>query len=99
MTSKIQPLPNINPHEIARKGEEIYQTKFKEKLEKNYFGKFVAIEVDSGEYFVGDTLAAASDKAKKKFPGAVTYIKKIGFPAVFRMPGAFQPPSYGSLYR
>lgn len=98
MSIKVQTLPSINPAEIARKGEEIYEKKLKDKFEKDYFGKFVAIEVDSGEHFLGDTMIEASNRAKKKFPAKITYIKKIGFPAVFTMPGTFQQPSYGSVF-
>ena len=98
MTSKIQLLPNINPAEIARKGEEIYEKKLKDKIEKDYFGKIVAIEVDSGEYFLGDTTIEASNRAKKRFPDKITYLKKIGFPAVFTMSHHFKSPSYGSFF-
>jgi len=99
MTSKIQPLPNINPAEIARKGEEIYQRELKAKFEKTHFGKYIAIEVDSGEYFLGENQIDVSSKAKKKFPDKITYLIKIGYPAVVTMSHHFKPPSYGSIFR
>lgn len=98
MSTKVKPLPTINPNEIARKGEEIYEKNLKDKIEKDYYGKFVAIEVETGKYFLGETLDEASNKAKKKYPDKINYIKKIGFPAVFTMSHHFKPSLYGSTF-
>lgn len=74
-------LPQIDPEEIAKKGEEIYQRKFREKYEPDFNGKFLAIEIEFEEGFLGDTSAEALEKAKEKYPQKIFYIKKIGFPA------------------
>jgi hypothetical protein len=46
----------INVHAIIKKGELIYSKQLKAKLEKKYFGKIVAIDPDTGDYFLGDTI-------------------------------------------
>ncbi len=69
---------------LPEAGEEIYERKLKAKLEPKYKGKFVVIEVESGKYFVGDTLGEAADKAEAKFPHKVFYIKRIGFKTAFK---------------
>ncbi len=97
MNTTIKPLISVNTQEIARKGEEIYQKELKEKLEKEYIGKFVAIEVESGEYFLGETQMEATTKARKKFPDKITYLVKIGFPAVITMSNRLSSSSYGSI--
>ena len=74
-------LTQINPEEIAKKGEEIYQRKFKGQYEPNFNGKFLVIEIGSEEGFLGNTSAQALEKAKEKYPQKIFYIKKIGFPA------------------
>ncbi len=74
-------LSTINTREIAKKGEEIYQRKFKEKYEPSFNGKFFAIEIETEEGFLGDTLVEAVEKAKEKYPEKIFYIKKVGFTA------------------
>jgi hypothetical protein len=72
----------VNAKELVAKGKVVYE-RFRKKLEKKYFGKFVAIEVESGDYFLGDTLAEADTKARAKHPDKVFYAVRIGFPTAF----------------
>ena len=63
---------------LVTKGEEIYEEN-KEKLEKAYLGKIVAIEIESGTVAgVGDTLDEAYEKASRKRPGKKFYFRKVG---------------------
>lgn len=71
----------VSPEELTEKGEEIYSRIGKE-LEEKYLGKFAAIDVESGEYFIGDRVVEAVRKARKKHPRKVFYIKRIGFKAL-----------------
>ncbi|MGH7453365.1 MAG: hypothetical protein ACRENG_18590, partial [bacterium] len=75
------------PDEIDRldEGEEIYRRKLKKKLEPKYNGKIIAIEVESGKYFIGDTLGEAGDKARAVFPDKIFFFMRIGpNPAVYK---------------
>ncbi len=62
---------------VLAKGKEIY-LKIKDQLEPNHNGKIVAIDVDSGEYFIGDTLIEANDKAREKYLNKQLYFARIG---------------------
>ncbi len=62
---------------VLAKGKEIY-LKIKDQLEQNHSGKIVAIDVDSGEYFVGETLIEANDKAREKYLNKQLYFARIG---------------------
>lgn len=73
--------------ELIQKGQKYYEEELKTKLEKKYLGKFVAIEVGSGKYFIGDTLEEALEKAKKKFPDKIFHSIKIGSPGIFTSSG------------
>lgn len=96
MTRALASLPVINTQEFAQKGEEIYG-KMKDKLEKKYYGKFVAIEIGSGKYFIGDEQTDAIKKAKDKFPKSVFYIARPGFKGAIKI-SSYQPPfMYGSI--
>lgn len=73
----------ISAKRLAEAGQKFYEDQLRRKLETQYTGKFVAIEVDSGDYFVGNTLHEALERGKKKHPESVFYSVKVGFPAVY----------------
>ncbi len=89
-------LPTVYPVEIAQKGIQVYQ-KISKQIEKDYSGDFVAIEVESGEYFLGQTQVKAIEKAKKHFPTKIFYLMKVGFPAAVTFSGYQRPLSYGNI--
>ena len=48
-------------------------------LSSKYKGKIVAIDTDSGKYFIGDSELDAYNKAIKKYPDKKFVFKRIGF--------------------
>jgi hypothetical protein len=63
---------------LVIKGEEIYE-KHKEKLEKTYLGKIVAIEIESRDVAgIGASLDEAYEEAIKKYPKKEFYFRKVG---------------------
>lgn len=96
MNKHLTSLPTIYPSEIAQKGMEIYQ-RISKRIEKNHTGSFVAIEIESGKYFLGQTQVEAIEKAKKHFPTKIFYLMKVGFPAVLTFSGYQRPLSYGNV--
>ncbi|MEW6096022.1 MAG: hypothetical protein AB1567_05805 [bacterium] len=71
---------DVDTRRFAEKGKEIYK-ELKDKLEPEYKGKLVAI--DSGDYFLGNTLREAAAQARAKYSDKVFYVVKIGYPAVY----------------
>jgi hypothetical protein len=67
--------------QLARKGERIYRSKLRALLEARYHGMFVAIEVESGDYFLGEEMAEALEKAQEKHPKKLFHVVRIGYPA------------------
>lgn len=80
---------NIDTRKIGGRGNEIFK-KISKELEEDYRGKFVAIEVDSGDYFIGDTSIEASKKAKEEYPDKVFFLGKIGYRAAFSFKGGLR---------
>ena len=72
----------VDKEKHVDRGEEIYR-KIKEKLEPEHKGEFVAIEVDTGDYFVGKDPIDADEKARGKYPDAVFFLARIGYRAAF----------------
>src|SRR5262245_22276496 len=69
---------DVEGERLVRRGDRLYRTKLKAILEPSYTGKFAAIEPDSGEYFLGDRMIEAVDKAEAKYPDKLVYIVRIG---------------------
>ncbi|MBI2655702.1 hypothetical protein HYX06_04755 [Candidatus Woesearchaeota archaeon] len=53
--------------------------KISKDLSPKYKGKIVAIDADSGNYFIGDSELDAYNEAVKKYPNKKFVFKKIGF--------------------
>ncbi len=70
--------PRFTPAEIAARGREIYDTTLRSKLEPENTGKFLIIDVETGEYELDADGEAASLRAFKKKPEGVRYGMRIG---------------------
>ena len=57
----------------------VFFKKINKKLLSEYKGKIVAIDVESGDYFMGDSGLEACEKGKKKYPNKIFVCKRIGF--------------------
>ncbi len=68
----------LNIREISRRGREIFKTISKD-LEEEHFGKAIAIEAGSGDYFIAETGIEATKKAREKHPDKIFYLARIGY--------------------
>jgi hypothetical protein len=74
---------NLSTREIAERGKAIYEEKWEEKLIKTSVGKFVAINIRTGEADVADTSEEAIRLAEKKDPQGYFHLIRIGHKAAF----------------
>jgi hypothetical protein len=95
--AKILNIPTINTLEFSAKAQNIYK-QIKNQLEKDHKDEYVAIEPDSGDYFLGNDQIEVITKAKKKYPNKIFYLIKIGHEAVITMSSRFKPINYGSIF-
>lgn len=70
----------LDKEELATKGEQVYAL-LQSSLETQHRGEFIAIEPESGEYFLGKRAVEALNKARQKYPHRVFYLARIGFPS------------------
>ncbi len=72
----------MSPHELIERGEKaywgVYQGALKEELERTAWGKFLIINVDTGEHFLADTRAEALRQFRARFPYAPSYVLRVG---------------------
>lgn len=78
---------DLDREAFAGKARAIYASKYKKKLEATERGKVVAIEVESGEIFIGHTALEAGMKARQKFRDKIFYFIRVGYPAVHSQKG------------
>ena len=74
-----------NPEAFARKAEAIYDRKYRVEYESKYHGLIVAIDVKSGDAFLGKTELDAIGKARKKHPERLFYFLRVGYKAAQRI--------------
>jgi hypothetical protein len=58
--------------------EEFYANNLREFLEPQHVDEFVAIEPESGDYFLGKTMSEASAVARKTYPDRLTHVMRVG---------------------
>src|SRR5215212_6043096 len=71
-----------NKDEIARRGKDLYERHVWEKVEAEGAneGRFLAIDVESGDYQVADDALGASAGLRHRRPDAVVYLVRVGRP-------------------
>ena len=69
--------------EVVELGKAIYEEKIKLLVEPAENGKFVVIDVESGDYEIGDQIIAASGRLRERRPNAVTYAGRVGYPTTY----------------
>ncbi len=69
----------LTDEEVVRRGEELYRETIQDALEPEHNGEFLAIDISSGDYELGTENLAALDRLKARRPGAVPYIRRVGY--------------------
>lgn len=70
---------------VIERAKRIYSEQLQAVLEPEHLHQFVAIEPESGEYFVGDTFDDVVKSAKAKHPSRLSHTIRIGHRAAFHI--------------
>jgi hypothetical protein len=81
-------VPSQETLELARRAEHVYEQRLKADLEKTHLNCFVAVEPDSGDYFLGHTLSEAAAAARKAYPNRRSFLMRVGHAVALHM-GAY----------
>lgn len=71
--------------DIITRAQAIYDQRLKATLEATEMNRFVVIEPDSGDYFLGDTISEAAAAARKAHPDRRGFIIRVGHKAAVQM--------------
>ena len=73
--------------EFARRGDAIYEQKVRPQLKADDDGKFVAIDIESGEFAMDADELKAGNKLHQRLPDAQIWMVRVGHRSVHRIGG------------
>lgn len=73
--------------DFIKKAEAIYDKHLVRLLDPEHKGKFVAIEPETGSYFLGATLTEAMSAARREFPDRLTHAMRVGHKTALHLGG------------
>jgi hypothetical protein len=76
--------------ELASRGTAIYEQKLRSRLEATNPDYFVAIEPESGDFFLGKTLSEAIQAARQAHPARLAFALRVGHKSAVEL-GAASP--------
>lgn len=82
------PYPKLNDEEIIQRGKELYEKHIRPQVEtEENIGKLISINVETGEYEIGDDLLVTSRRLQAKQADAAIWAERIGYDAVYAIGG------------
>lgn len=81
------PYSDYTREEVAGRGKEIYEKNIKERVEPHEKGKFVVIDIETGEYEIDESDLAATKRALAKRPEAVLHGIRVGYRTAHNLGG------------
>ena len=69
------------PDPLVESGQRFYDEHLKDELEPAHTGRYVAIEPDTGRYFLADTGTEALLEAHRALPQSLFYLARVGYPS------------------
>jgi hypothetical protein len=73
--------PRYSKEEFARRGDAIYKKSILPKLGAKEVGKFLAIDIETGEYEIAADEMKAGDKLLARLPEAQIWMVRVGYAA------------------
>jgi len=77
--------PRRSPEELARLGSEVFDHRVRPALRPEDDGKFVAIDIGTGDYEIDDDDYAAVSRLRSRNTEAEIWLERVGQPAAYRM--------------
>lgn len=79
------PYTQFTPREVEARGEAIYRRRIRDKVSPAYTGQFLVIDIQSGAYEINGDDLIATQRLLAKYPRAVIYGLRIGYPTAYRI--------------
>jgi hypothetical protein len=79
------PHPRSTNDEIVDRGQALYDQQIRQKVEPEHNGKFLVLDIETGDYEMDVDSRVAFDRADSKRPGAPFYFLRVGYPTAVRL--------------
>lgn len=73
--------------QVAERAKAIYSRRLQAELEATHPDDYVAIEPESGEYFLATSFGGAVAAARAAYPNRISFVIRIGHPTAFHLGG------------
>jgi hypothetical protein len=70
---------------VAERAKQIYEERLRERLESSDHGRFVCIEPESSDFFLGDSFDEAVNQAIDAHPDCLTHTLRVGHVAALHI--------------
>ena len=75
---------SLSKHEIVQRGKQLYQSKLQADAERDHLGKFIVVDVHSGDHEIDASAGEAARRILERRPGAILYLVRIGEKVAYR---------------
>jgi hypothetical protein len=79
--------PRYTKEEFARRGDAIYEKEILPKLTAKDVGKFLAIDIETGQHEIAADEMKAGDKLRRRLPDAQIWMVRVGYAATHSFGG------------
>lgn len=83
------PRSHYTPEEICERGEALYNQQIRAQVEPEHRGKFLVLDIETGDYEMDADRHAALNRAEARHPGGQLYILRIGYPTAINIGGRY----------
>lgn len=77
--------PRYSSGEIAERGQALYEREIRPSLAASDRGKFLVLDIETGEYELDTDEIAAVKRARAKHPDGAFYVLRVGHSAAYRL--------------
>lgn len=77
--------PRYSSNEIAERGQALFEREIQDSLAVSDRGKFLVLDIETGEYELDTNGLAAVQRARAKRPGGAFYVLRVGQSAAYRL--------------
>ena len=71
--------------DVVRRGQELYEQQIQPQVEAENRGKFLILDVETGQYEIDAEDLTASKRLLARVPSAVLYGVRVGSPTAYRL--------------
>ena len=77
--------PKYTIDEVCDRGKQIYREQIQVLVEPQENGKFIVIDVESGDYEIDADSLVAGDRLRERRPDSIGFLGRVGYESAYNM--------------